>query len=271
MEKIKRYIFNIIRDDDRNDLKSNIFDFIIIFLVIINVIVIFLDTFKNIRIYIEPYYKIIDTVSIIVFSIEYILRIWTASLMYSKLSPVKSRIKYIFSAEAIIDLIALFSFYLPLFSYQNINIIRIFRLFRILSILKINRYTHALSDLKKVLKKKSMQLISSIFVVGVLIIFSALLMYYIENDAQPSSFNNAYSSLWWAIATLTTVGYGDIYPVTVLGKLLGILISLMGIALIAIPTGIISAGFMEKNEQKKKKYIIKKKRQLHITRLQKKS
>ena len=260
MENVKKYIYNIIRDDDQNDLKSNIFDFTIIILVIINVIVIFLDTFENIRIYIEPYYKIIDTVSIIVFSIEYILRIWTASIMHSNISPFKSRIKYIFSAEAIIDLIVLFSFYLPLFSYQNIKFIRILRLFRILSILKINRYTHALSDLRNVLKKKSIQLISSIFVVGVLIIFSALLMYYIENEAQPGSFNNAYSSLWWAIATLTTVGYGDIYPVTVLGKLLGILISLMGIALIAIPTGIITAGFMEQINEKKIKKIYRKKK-----------
>lgn len=254
MGKLKEEIYEIIRDDDQNTtLKSKIFDFIIISLIIINVVVIFLDTFQNIRVHIEPYYKIIDVVSITVFTIEYILRFWTATLMHKNLSLTKARLKYVFSAEAVIDLIVLFSFYLPLFSFQNINIIRILRLFRILSILKINRYTHALSELKEVLKKKSSQLISSLFVVSVLIIFSALLMYYIENEAQPGSFDNAYSSLWWAIATLTTVGYGDIYPVTALGKFLGIFISLLGIALIAIPTGILSAGFTEQKKEENDK------------------
>ena len=253
MESIKQKIYKIIRDDDKNDYKANIFDAIIISLVIINVIIIFLDTFKNIHKYIEPYYIIIDTVSIIVFTIEYVLRIWTSPLMYPDLTPFRARIKYITSAKAIIEFIALFSFYLPLFTYHNLKFIRIIRLFRILSLLKINRYSHALEDLGNVIKRKSLQLLSSIFIVGVLIIFSALLMYHIENDAQPESFNNAYSSLWWTIATLTTVGYGDIYPVTVLGKLLGIFISLLGIALIAIPTGIISAGFMERSREEKSK------------------
>jgi len=253
MENVKKYIYNVIRDDDKNDLKSSIFDIIIISLVIINVLIIFFDTFDNIHKYIEPYYVIIDTISIIVFTIEFIFRIWTASLMFPNLSPFRSRIKYITSAKAIIDFIALFSFYLPLFTTHNIKIIRIIRLFRILSLLKINRYSHALEDLGNVIKRKSIQLLSSIFIVGVLIIFSSLLMYHIENDAQPGSFDNAYSSLWWTIATLTTVGYGDIYPVTTLGKLLGILISLLGIALIAIPTGIISAGFMEQSREEKSK------------------
>ena len=253
MEKIKNYIFNIIRDDDKNDLKSNIFDLIIIFLVVLNVLIIFFDTFENIHKYIEPYYKIIDTVSIIVFSIEYFLRVWTASLMYPNLTAFKARIKYITSAKSIIDFIALFSFYLPLFTYQNLKFIRIIRLFRILSLLKINRYSHALEDLGNVIKRKSMQLLSSIFIVGVLIIFSALLMYHIENDAQPGSFDNAYSSLWWTIATITSVGYGDIYPVTIFGKLLGIFISLLSLALVAIPTGIISTGFNELSREEKSK------------------
>jgi len=253
MEKLKNFIYNTIRDDDKNDLKSNIFDAIIITLVVINVLIVFFDTFNNIHQYIEPYYIIIDTISIIVFTIEYCLRIWTAELMYPNISPAKARKKYIFSLKALIDIIALFSFYLPLFTSNNIRIIRIIRLFRILSLLKINRYSHALEDLLNVIKRKSIQLLSSIFIVGVLIIFSALLMYHIENDAQPESFDNAYSSLWWTIATLTTVGYGDIYPITILGKLLGIFISLLGIALIAIPTGIISAGFMEQSREEKSK------------------
>lgn len=120
--------------------------------------------------------------------------------------------------------------------------LRIVRLFRVF---KLNRYTSALSTIATVFKKKKSQLISSIFVVLLLMIIAAVLMYSIENEAQPDVFENAFSALWWAIATLTTVGYGDIYPVTVLGKILSAVIALLGIGLVAVPTGIISAGFME--------------------------
>jgi voltage-gated potassium channel len=252
MASIKYFIYNHIRDDDDNDLLSDIIDGIIVFLIIINVLIIFLDTFQNIRNFILPLYKYIDIFSIIIFSIEYILRIWTSDLIYDNKPPTKARIKYIFSPKAIIDMISLLSFYLPLFSFNSFRILRIVRLVRILSLLKVNRYSKAMVTLGKVIKNKSLQLISSFFIVSVLIIFASLLMYYIENEAQPGTFDNAFSSLWWAIATLTTVGYGDIYPITIIGKILGIFISLMGIAIIAIPTGIISAGFIEQiNEDKK--------------------
>ena len=249
MNFIKDRIYNIIRDDDENDVISNIFDSIIVFLIVINVVVIFLDTFVTIRQYIDPYYIYIDLISLIVFSLEYILRVWTADLIFTDLSHGKARIKYILTPKAIIDIIALISFYLP---YSPFKMIRVVRLFRILSLLKLNRYSKSLTTLGKVLKNKWLQLVSSFFVVSVLMVFASLLMYYIENDAQPGLFDNAFSSLWWTIATITTVGYGDIYPVTIFGKILGILISLMGIGLIAIPTGIISAGFVEEFNKEKK-------------------
>ena len=252
MHSLKNKVYNTIRDDDINDLLSNIVDSTIVILIIINVIKIFLDTFVTIRPYIEPYYDIINTISIIVFSIEYILRIWTADLIYTKLTPTKARLKYIFTPKSLIDFISLVSFYLPLFVAGSFEILRIVRLFRILSLLKINRYSKSLTVLGNVIRKKGIQLISSFFIVFVLMIFASLLMYYIENMAQPDLFENAFSSLWWVIATLTTVGYGDMYPVTIFGRLLGILISLMGIGLIAIPTGIISSGFRDEVKENKK-------------------
>jgi len=276
MTNVKSFIYNHIRDDDDNDFLSNIIDGIIVFLIIINVLIIFLDTFQDIRNFILPLYKYIDIFSIIIFSIEYILRVWTSDLisLYKNKSPIKARFKYIFSPKAIIDMISLLSFYLPLFSFNNFRILRIVRLVRILSLLKVNRYSKAMVTLGKVIKNKSIQLISSFFIVSVLIIFASLLMYYIENEAQPGTFDNAFSSLWWAIATLTTVGYGDIYPVTIIGKILGIFISLMGIAIIAIPTGIISAGFIEQIDEAKDKikycpHCGKKKKKYRIARRQK--
>jgi voltage-gated potassium channel len=252
MNTIKECVYNVIRDDDENDIVSTIFDSIIVLLIVINVLLLALDTFNEIRQHIEKFYKYIDFISIIVFSIEYGLRVWTAEYIFTSLPPNQSRIKYVFSPKALIDFIALLSFCLPLMSYSNFKLLRTIRLLRILNLLKLNRYSKSLLTLGKVIKAKSMQIVSSFFIVSVLIISTSLLMYYIENNAQPGSFDNAFSSLWWTIATLTTVGYGDIYPVTTLGKILGIFISLMGIGLIAIPTGIISAGFIEQLDGGKK-------------------
>lgn len=126
--------------------------------------------------------------------------------------------------------------------------LRIIRLFRIF---KINRYTDAFTSITKVLINKKNELLSSIFVVLLLMIVASVLMYSIENRVQPEVFRNAFDALWWALATLTTVGYGDIYPITVIGKILSAIIAILGIGLVAVPTGIISAGFMESLEKNK--------------------
>lgn len=116
----------------------------------------------------------------------------------------------------------------------------------------MNRYTSGLSSIGNVLKKKSDQLVSSIFVVFLLMIISSVIMYYFENPVQPDVFSNAFSGLWWAISTFTIVGYGDIYPLTIAGKIFSAIIALLGIGLVAVPTGIISAGFMENIEDNNK-------------------
>jgi voltage-gated potassium channel len=122
-----------------------------------------------------------------------------------------------------------------------------------LRLFKLNRYIDALSRVRNVLKSKSYQLFCSFGIVIMLMLLSSVLMYYIENDDQPDVFENAFSGLWWAIATVTTVGYGDIYPVSWLGKILGAFIAILGIGLIAVPTGIISAGFVEQISKKEEK------------------
>jgi voltage-gated potassium channel len=244
MKKLKLLIYNVIRDDDENDLLSTVIDSIIVFFILTNVLIIILDTFDNIRPYIEKYYLYIERVSLIIFTLEYFLRIWTSVYIYPELQPRQARIKYIFSIKALIDLVSLLPFYFLLINI-NIQILRLLRLVRIFSILKMNRYSKAISTVGQVIKNKAPQLLSSFFVVILLIIFSSVLMYFIEHDAQPGVFDNAFSGLWWAIATLTTVGYGDIYPITIFGKILGTFIAMLGIGLVAIPTGIISAGFIE--------------------------
>lgn len=164
------------------------------------------------------------------------------------MSHLKARIKYIFSFLALVDLFSILPFYIPLIIPIDLRILRVVRLFRVF---KLGRYTHALSTISNVFKRKQNQLLSSIFVVSILMIIASVLMFNVENEAQPDVFENAFSALWWAIATITTVGYGDIYPITVFGKVLSAIIALLGIGLVAVPTGIISSGFMEEMEREK--------------------
>lgn len=251
MKKIKIRVFEIIQTAEKNDLASRIFDVGIIVLILLNVALVIADTF-TLPAAATTAFGIVETASVIIFTAEYLCRVWTADLLFPDRSPARARVRYVLSFMAIIDLLAILPFYIPFLIPIDLRVLRMLRIVRLFRVFKLNRYTSALSTIAAVFKKKKSQLLSSIFVVLLLMIIAAVLMYNIENEAQPEVFANAFSALWWAIATLTTVGYGDIYPVTVLGKVLSAIIALLGIGLVAVPTGIISAGFMETIEHEKK-------------------
>ena len=248
--KIKNKIFEMI--ESGTSLASRIFDIVIIILIVLTLIVVIAETF-NIPPVLQEIFNVFEVITVIIFSIEYILRVWTSDLLRPNLSPTKARFRYIFSFMAIIDLLAILPFYLPFFIKIDLRALRALRVIRLLRVFKINRYTSALNTIAQVFKNKASQLISSMIVVGLLMIIAAVLMYNIESTAQPDKFSNAFDALWWAIATLTTVGYGDVYPITIAGKVLSIVIAILGIGMVAVPTGIITAGFSEvidKNENK---------------------
>lgn len=245
MKRLKVRIYSIIRDDDENNFISNLFDGLIIFLIVLNVVMVIADTF-NLPDNLRDLFGALEVVSVAVFTVEYLLRVWTSDYIRPEYPPWKARVRYMFSFMALIDLLAILPFYLPFLFPVDLRVLRALRMVRLLRVLKVNRYTKALSTISSVLRSKKYQLLSSVFVVLILMIISSVLMYAVENEAQPEAFGNAFSALWWAVATFTTVGYGDIYPITVLGKILSAVIALLGIGLVAVPTGIISAGFMER-------------------------
>lgn len=251
MKKLKISLYNLIRDDDENDLASDIFDGTIIGLIILNVLLLVLDTFEM-PAWFSRVSGIIEAVSVIIFTTEYLARLWTADLKYPDKSPLVARVKYIFTFMALVDLVAILPFYLPFLFPIDLRILRALRILRLFRLFKMGRYTSAFSTIAAVFKSKAHQLISSMIVVGLLMVITSLLMYNVEHEAQPDVFRNAFSGLWWAVATLTTVGYGDIYPVTSAGRVLSGIIALLGIGLVAVPTGIISAGFMEAVDKSEK-------------------
>lgn len=247
-KKIKLRTHEILEVARPNDKASRAVDIGLMFLIMLNVALIIVDTFELPPLAVRIG-GIIETVSVVIFTIEYILRLWVADLSYPELPPIRARLKYIRSFAAIIDLISLLPSFISALS-ANFMVLRMLRVLRLLRAFKLNRYTHALHDIGEVFRKKASQLVSSMLVVSFLMVISSVLMYDAEHEAQPEVFNNALSGLWWAIATLTTVGYGDIFPVTAIGRVMSAIIALLGIGLVAVPTGIITAGFSEQISQK---------------------
>lgn len=243
---IEHRIYNLIREDDINTFHADLVDGFLMIVVITSVVVAFLSTFE-LSANMVQLLGTLETIFVILFTVEYALRMWTSELMYPKLPAWKARLRYTVSPMAIIDLLSILPFYLPL-TGMSVGILKSVRLVRVLRIFKINRYTSALTLIGRVLKTRATQLLSSILVIFVLIFIAAMLMYDVEHKAQPEVFNNALSAMWWAMSTITTLGYGDIYPITSFGRVISGFITFLGIGLTAIPTGIISAGFIEQSK-----------------------
>ena len=187
----------------------------------------------------------IEAITVAFFAVDYILRLWTAPEFFPNLSCFRSVRKYVFSLTGIVDLLSFLPYYLPIFFPAGAAVFRIFRVVRIFRLFQINAYYSAMNVITEVLRSRRQQLASSVFIILVLMLASSLCMYSLEHEAQPEVFSNAFSGIWWAVSTLLTVGYGDIYPITTAGKIVSIFITFLGVGMVAIPTGIISAGFVD--------------------------
>ncbi|MGA9212748.1 ion transporter [Kaistella sp.] len=240
--------------------KKKVYDFInsnlwfqkfIYTLIIFNVLSLILASYKEIFAQFQSFFEIFEFFSVTIFSIEYVLRFWTADLNFEKGTGFSKRFKFSLSTYGLIDLIAILPFYLPLIFPFDLRVLRILRLFRLLRIFKLGRLSKSLQTIVSVLKDSRSELSLTLFVAFILLILSSTLMFYVENDAQPDKFENIGQSLWWSVATLTTVGYGDIYPITPLGKLLSSIIAIIGIGVLALPTGIISSAFINRLQMDK--------------------
>ena len=252
---LKQRTFEIIEKAKDQDKASAFFDYLIISFILLNVIAVTVSSYQNISPNTKIFLEIFEIISIAIFTIEYLLRLWTAQILFKeKKHPYLS---YIFSFMAIIDLLAILPFYIPFIIPFNLLYLRMIRMLRLLRVFKLNRYNNSMHFIYKVLKKEKDILITTLFISTILLLLASSIMYYVENGAQPDKFPNILASMWWAVATLTTVGYGDVYPVTIIGKLLSGFIAILGIGLVALPTGIISSGFIAELNNNKKKVIEK--------------
>ena len=248
MYKFRKRLFEIVQIGAAKDILSRSFDVVISIFIILNIVVTFLATFSQFA-GIMKVLKGIELITIIFFTIEYIARLFTADFLYPNKTKGKAVLAFIFSFYGIIDFLSCFPYYIPLATPTGLAVLRLFRVFRIFRLFKINSQFDAFNVIVNVLNERKKQLISSVVLILMLMLSASMLMYGVEHEAQPEVFENALSGFWWSMATVFTIGYGDIYPVTMLGKLLALIISFLGVGIVAIPTGIISAGFVEQFSQ----------------------
>ena len=244
-EKRRKRLFELVEIGSNYDAACWGYDFFNTFTIILNLVVSIMYTFDRME---QQYGSLLlglERFTVAFFAVDFVLRVITARYLYPDVTPVRAVFKYLFSFSGIVDMLSFVPYYMPFFfpsgavAFRMLRIIRIFRLFR------INAYYDSLNVITEVIIGKKQQLLSSVFIILVLMLSSSLCMYSLENKAQPEVFTNAFSGIWWAASTLLTVGYGDIYPVTTLGKVFGIFIAFLGVGMVAIPTGIISAGFVD--------------------------
>ena len=267
-EKRRKRLFEIIEIGSNYDAVCWGYDFFNTFTIILNLAVSIMYTFDTMELKYGPILLLIERLTVGFFALDFILRLYTAKYLYPDVSEPRAVSKYIFSFSGIVDILSFVPYYMPFFfpagavAFRMLRIVRIFRLFR------INAYYDSLNVITEVIIGKKQQLLSSVFIILILMLSSSLCMYSLENRAQPEVFTNAFSGIWWAASTLLTVGYGDIYPVTTMGKIFGIFIAFLGVGMVAIPTGIISAGFVEQYSRLKRMGEYGQEDDVHFIRIQ---
>lgn len=242
---IRNYVFDMIEVGYDEDIVGRGYDILNLVAILINLAVSVLMTFKEIDATYGGLLRHIEQGTIIFFTIDLILRLWTSSFLFPEKTGGRALLRYCISFSGIIDILSCVPYYLPVLFPGGAVAFRLFRVLRIFRLFRINAYYDSLNVVTEVLKSKAQQLLSSMFIIFLLMLAASLCMYSVENPAQPEVFDNALSGIWWASSSILTVGYGDIYPITPEGKILGTIIAFLGVGLTAIPTGIISAGFVE--------------------------
>jgi voltage-gated potassium channel len=213
-------------------------------LILLNVTAVVLETVPSIQESWAGFFAWFEAVSLAVFSAEYLLRLWSAVEHPAHRAPLGGRLRWIASPAALVDLVAVLPGLIPASAF-DLRSIRLLRLLRIARVAKLGRYSVAVQTLHNVVRTRAADLLSLLVMLLTLLVVSSTLMYFLEHEAQPRAFSSIPATMWWGIVTLTTIGYGDLVPVTAAGRLLGGVIAIIGIGMFALPAGLRGAAFVE--------------------------
>jgi voltage-gated potassium channel len=248
---IKRRAFEILSIPADGDGLSKAFDVFLMTLIMVNVVAVIVGTVEGLSLEAVSLLKSLELYSVIIFTVEYVLRLWTCTLDERFRRPVWGRVRYALTVMAVFDLFAILPFYLPMLLPVDLRFLRALRLFRIFRLVKLGRYSGALRTLGDVVRSKKADLAMVLFGMVILLVIGSSMMYFAEHTKQPEQFGNIPAALWWGIASITG-GYGVAAPVTSLGKAVGGFISLLRVGMFAVPSGILASGFVEEGRKKRR-------------------
>jgi len=244
----RRRIHEVLEASGPDDPLSRRVDLMLMGLILLNLGAAILETVPALDLRFQRAFLVFEQLSVAVFAAEYLLRLWSCVEATGHEAPIVGRLRYALTPLAVADLLAFLPALLTLGS-ADLRFIRVVRLLRLARILKITRYSAATRLFWRVLVATRMELLLSLTLMLILLILASGAMYHAEHEAQPEAFSSIPATMWWAIATLTTVGYGDITPITTLGKMIASVIAILGIAMFALPTGILGAAFLEESHR----------------------
>lgn len=252
-ETLRARVYAIIESAQPGDWRAHSFDGFMIVLIIANIAAVVLETVNDLAARHATFFSIFEIVSVAIFTVEYALRVWISveNKLAATTHPVYGRLRYMVTVPALIDLLAILPFYLAFLVSMDLRFLRALRLLRLL---KLTRYSPALETFAAVMRTQARSLLAAAVIMATMLVFAAGIVYLLEREAQPDTFGSIPDAMWWAMATLTTVGYGDVTPVTLGGKIFGGLVMIIGIGMFALPTGILATGFS--TELKKRDFVV---------------
>lgn len=243
MSQVRQTVYKMLDPDEKSDWMSRYLDLFLIALIAINVAAVILETVESIEARFAASFWVIEVISVAAFSVEYFVRVWVSVEDPKFKDRPNPRLSYMLSPLALIDLLAILPFYLGFFLKIDLRFLRVLRLLRIL---KLTRYSSAMSMLLEVLREEANSFFAGFFILIVLLVLASSGAYLAEHEMQPDKFGSIPAAMWWAMATLTTVGYGDVVPITPIGQLFGALVAVVGIGMAALPAGILASGMADR-------------------------
>lgn len=251
--RVRKRVWEILDTPADSDRASRVFDVAILILIVLNVLAVVLESIEYLHDrYVQLFY-LFELFSVAAFTLEYAARIWSCVEDGQYRDPILGRLRYAGRFMSIVDLVAFLPFYLP-FVGVDLRFVRLLRTIRIVRLLKIGRYYASLKLIGSVCSAKKEELVMTSCVMVTLLVISACVMFHCEHAAQPDKFSSIPATMWWSVSTLTTVGYGDVYPITPLGKVFAAIISVLGIGMFALPTGILGSGFVEEIQKRRREH-----------------